>query len=224
MENKQFSDQELDELWKKALFISRDNEGKGFRKDEQGNWICRHEYGNRKSEYGWFPIKIEHNQGTNQLNDYTPVHWKVVDKLGQPSEPKYRLKMLPIESISAERINQLWQMAVKHSADNEQKGFRVDIFGQWVGHKNYGEQNSPYGWAAVLVYDISNKGADKKLGVLPINLQLLLTLQNEMNKDEEGWTVWDTACLSVNALQFGFDFIGASFSAAFSAPFSFFDI
>lgn len=35
MENKQFSDQELDELWKKALFISRDNEGKGFRKDEQ---------------------------------------------------------------------------------------------------------------------------------------------------------------------------------------------
>lgn len=39
MENKQFSDQELDELWKKALFISRDNEGKGFRKDEQGNWI-----------------------------------------------------------------------------------------------------------------------------------------------------------------------------------------
>ena len=39
-----------DDVWAKAHYVDQENERRGFRKDDNGNWIHRDQYGNRDHE------------------------------------------------------------------------------------------------------------------------------------------------------------------------------
>lgn len=45
-----WTDEEKELIWNKALFISYENEKNGFRKDQSDAWIRKCEYGNRDSD------------------------------------------------------------------------------------------------------------------------------------------------------------------------------
>ncbi|WP_272665473.1 hypothetical protein [Providencia sp. PROV174] len=224
MNNDSFSEQDIDNLWEKALFTSHINEIKGFRLDEQGHWIRRSEYGNLQSEYGWLPLSITSNKESTNIDDFIPSHWSFFQKKNKTQSPKYRLKLLSPERISSEQIHDLWLTASKHTEDNEQKGYRVDILGHWVGRDHFLNRDSPFGWCAVLVDDINDKRADKQIRILPINLHLMQSLLSQIVQNEQGWTAWDTAELTVDMLDFSFSAIGDAFSDAITVPFSIFDL
>ncbi|MEY0016729.1 hypothetical protein AB7W42_17935 [Providencia rettgeri] len=80
MNNDSFSEQDIDNLWEKALFTSHINEIKGFRLDEQGHWIRRSDYGNLQSEYGWLPLPITSNKESTNIDDFIPSHWSFFQK------------------------------------------------------------------------------------------------------------------------------------------------
>lgn len=224
MNNDLFLAQDIDDLWEKALFTSHLNDSKGFRLDEQGHWIRRGEYGNLKSEYGWLPLPITSNKKSTNIEDFIPCHWSFVQKQHETSSPKYRLKLVSTERINLEQIHDLWLTASKHSVDNEKKGYRVDIFGHWVGRDHFLNRDSPFGWCAVLVDDINDNSTDKQIPILPINLLLMQSLFPQITHDEQAWTVWDTAELTVDMLDISFSAIGSAFSDAITVPFSIFDL
>lgn len=219
MDDYQFSESELDEIWEEALFISHDNESKGFRQDEQGNWIRRSEQGNQQSEYGWLPLRVKTGEGLEKSGDFIPAHWKYALSYNQPKPHQYRLKLLPAENFNSQQIQSFWDIAHKHSSDNEQKGYRVDIFGHWVGRKFFGDANSPFGWGVVLVDDINDMQADKNVRMLPINLHLIYSLMEQVQPDKEGWTAWDAIEHGSNIFELALGAIGS----AMIAPFSIFD-
>ena len=68
-----------DAVWAKAEAISRDNEEKGFRKDDCGAWIRYQDYGDRSSEtnYGWEidHIKPRSDGGSDDITNLRPLHW-----------------------------------------------------------------------------------------------------------------------------------------------------
>lgn len=73
-----------DQVWQKAIFQDPIHELLGFRKDAYGNWIQKHQYGNRNSDLGW---EMDHFfvpkslGGSSSIENLQPVHWKVnVDK------------------------------------------------------------------------------------------------------------------------------------------------
>lgn len=73
-----WTDEEKEQIWNKAKFISAENEEKGFRKDQCDAWIKMSEYGNRDSDYGWEidHIKPESKGGEDIVSNARPLHWK----------------------------------------------------------------------------------------------------------------------------------------------------
>ena len=71
-------DDAIEQVWKKAHYISETNESRGFRKDQCGAWIQKRAYGNRDSRWGW---EIDHitpvsKGGTDSLGNLRPLHWR----------------------------------------------------------------------------------------------------------------------------------------------------
>lgn len=56
-----------DAAWQNAIFVSDDNEKKGYRKDMCGAWINRNEYDNDQSPYGWHVDHIYPKAGNGVL-------------------------------------------------------------------------------------------------------------------------------------------------------------
>ncbi len=66
------------DVWAKAHYCDPENERRGFRKDDYGNWIHREQYGNRDHQYGW---EFDHVQpssrgGHSGLTNIRPLHWQ----------------------------------------------------------------------------------------------------------------------------------------------------
>jgi 5-methylcytosine-specific restriction endonuclease McrA len=77
-----------EDVWAKAHYSDPENERRGFRKDDYGNWIHRDQYGNRDHDYGWefdheYPSSLGGHSG---LTNIRPLHWKAnVRKSDTPS-------------------------------------------------------------------------------------------------------------------------------------------
>jgi len=73
-----FSAEVVEQVWKKATYVSAENEKNGFRKDQCGAWIQRNKYGNRNSTYG---CEIDHitpvsRGGTDSVSNLRPLQWE----------------------------------------------------------------------------------------------------------------------------------------------------
>ncbi|MEX6397920.1 HNH endonuclease signature motif containing protein [Providencia hangzhouensis] len=71
-----WTEEEIQAVWEKGS-ITKYNKDK-HRKDAQGAWISRDEYGNRNSDEGW---EIDHitskaNGGKDDISNLRPLHWK----------------------------------------------------------------------------------------------------------------------------------------------------
>ena len=67
----------IQKVWDRATGVIG-YDPKVWRKDQCGAWICRTEYGNRNSVYGW---EIDHLRpvaegGSNKLLNLRPLHWE----------------------------------------------------------------------------------------------------------------------------------------------------
>ncbi|EIU7556692.1 hypothetical protein EX227_19230 [Providencia rettgeri] len=213
----QLTERELNLLWDEAIFISHVNDNKGFRQDEHGQWIRRSEFGNPNSEYGWSLLRVKNSTEQFDISDYIPCHWRLVKKQELDSEKKkLKLKMLPLEDIAPEKRDSLWLCGQIDSKANEEKGYRVDIFGQWIGRHQYGDLTSPFGWCVVLV-DISGDLTNSpQWEMLPINLGHMQELVLLGQTDDEGWTAWDTVGCVADAVESGFGILASSVTLPFS--------
>lgn len=218
MKQYQLTERELNLLWDEAIFISHVNENKGFRQDEHGQWIRRSEFGNQNSEYGWSLLRIKNTNEKFDISDYIPCHWRIVEKQELSFERKnIKLKMLPLDDIAPEKRDNLWLSAQIDSAENEEKGYRVDIFGHWIGRQQYGEEGSPFSWCVVLVDTSGSVNGSQQLEMLPINLPYMQELLGLGQNSEEEWTAWDTLDIAVDAADVAVD----ALISAVKLPFSF---
>jgi len=67
-----------EDVWAKAHYCDSENERRGFRKDDYGNWIHRDQHGKRNHQYGW---EIDHVHpsslgGNDRLSNVRPLHWQ----------------------------------------------------------------------------------------------------------------------------------------------------
>lgn len=72
-----FPEEVIQKVWDKATGVIG-YDPKVWRKDACGAWICRHDYGNRTSLYGW---EIDHlrapsDGGTNHPSNLRALHWE----------------------------------------------------------------------------------------------------------------------------------------------------
>lgn len=102
---------------------------------------------------------------------------------------------LTSEVLSKQQVKVLWQRAHKHTVDNENKGFRKDMFGEWVGDKFYNETTNQFGWQAVLFYTIRND--IKTFKIHPVNSCFLQKIPT--NFDENGWNHWNSFGVAADA-------------------------
>lgn len=173
MDKYQFTEKEINRIWDQAIFISHVNEKKGFRQDEQGYWIRRSEYGNSQSEYGWLPIKVRKTNGKLEASDFIPCHWSMVAEQQPFLHHQSKLKIVPFDSVSPTKLEQLWACTKPHSYENEAKGFRLDTFGNWIGRSLYGAVDSPFGWCVVLVEGDCDAHEQEEAKIFPANLQYI---------------------------------------------------
>jgi len=69
-----YSDDLVQKVWEKGLVVPS-NDPKVYRQDACRAWICRKEYGNRNSQYGW---EIDHIKpsGPDSLDNLQPLQWE----------------------------------------------------------------------------------------------------------------------------------------------------
>ena len=90
-DNSPFSENEIEQVWKKASDIKNDPVLGIIGKDVCGATMQRSAYGNRDSKYGW---EIDHIQpvskgGTDSIDNLQPLHWKNnASKADQPNVPR----------------------------------------------------------------------------------------------------------------------------------------
>jgi 5-methylcytosine-specific restriction endonuclease McrA len=67
-----------EDVWAKAHYCDPENERRGFRKDDFGNWIHRDQYGNRNHKYGWEFDHVHPSSlgGHDGLTNIRPLHWQ----------------------------------------------------------------------------------------------------------------------------------------------------
>ncbi|EPH3101452.1 HNH endonuclease signature motif containing protein [Providencia stuartii] len=71
-----WTEEDIQAVWEKGSVTLCDKNK--YRKDAQGAWISRDEYGNRKHDEGW---EIDHiksiaNGGTDDISNLRPLQWK----------------------------------------------------------------------------------------------------------------------------------------------------
>jgi len=71
------SDGLIQRVWEKGNIVSN-NDPNFFRTDYCGAWICRNDYGNRSSQYGWEidHITPESQGGGDELSNLRPLQWE----------------------------------------------------------------------------------------------------------------------------------------------------
>ena len=72
-----FDERTIQAVWEKGFPVYGYDPTR-YRKDQCGAWICRDEYGNRRSIFGW---EIDHvtsvaNGGSDNLSNLRPLQWK----------------------------------------------------------------------------------------------------------------------------------------------------
>ena len=69
-----FDDETVRRVWEFAQIVSG-NDTELWRKDAYGAWICRHDYANRHSQFGW---QIAERSGTREtgLASLMPLQWQ----------------------------------------------------------------------------------------------------------------------------------------------------
>ena len=72
-----FSEDTIQKVWEKGTVILN-NDPNVWRKDQCEAWICRGDYGNRDSQYGWEidHIKPESEGGGDELSNLRPLQWE----------------------------------------------------------------------------------------------------------------------------------------------------
>lgn len=68
----------IQKVWQKAVWVSAENEVRGFRRDVCGAWIQFNQHGNRNGKYGW---EIDHinpvaRGGLDIFDNLQPLHWE----------------------------------------------------------------------------------------------------------------------------------------------------
>ena len=68
----------IQNVWKKAVYVSAENDANGFRKDVCGKWIQFDQHGNRDALYGWEIDRIKPVAlgGSDIPVNLQPLHWK----------------------------------------------------------------------------------------------------------------------------------------------------
>jgi hypothetical protein len=72
-----WTEQQIQSVWEKGVVADRTNPRK-WRKDACGAWICRDQFGNRDSSFGWEidPITPGENGGGDDVSNLRPLQWK----------------------------------------------------------------------------------------------------------------------------------------------------
>jgi hypothetical protein len=73
-----FSPDMIEKVWRKATYVSWEDEQKGLRKDACGAWIKRSDYGDCDSDFGWEidHIKPKEHGGSDDLDNLRPLQWE----------------------------------------------------------------------------------------------------------------------------------------------------
>lgn len=103
-QRRNFTKDEIDAIWEKAVKQPNNNPDV-FRKDYAEAWIRREDYGKRDKSYGW---EIDHlkplsKNGTNDLDNLYPVHWKNNEKKGD-DYPKWQTAISSRDNQNVEEI------------------------------------------------------------------------------------------------------------------------
>ncbi|NPV82768.1 MAG: HNH endonuclease [Candidatus Aminicenantes bacterium] len=69
-----WDEETIQKVWERGRVVANNNPAI-WRKDECGAWICRQDYGNRNSQYGW---EIDHISpgGPDILSNLRPLQWE----------------------------------------------------------------------------------------------------------------------------------------------------
>ncbi len=108
-----YTDEELDQIWKKATFSGSKNEEIGFRKDLCGAWIKRNQFG-KEGNYGWevdhiYPVSKAKADGVSEelYNDFRnlqPLHHKNNGAEGKGDDyPRFNSKIVSVEVKNIEQ-------------------------------------------------------------------------------------------------------------------------
>lgn len=112
-----YTEDELNEIWKKAIKSTDLNEEKGFRKDMCGAWILRSKYG-EEGDYGWevdhiYPKSKAEEKGIlpelyNDTKNLQPLHWENNGAEGKGDDyPSFNSKIGSEGVKNVEKVNKM---------------------------------------------------------------------------------------------------------------------
>ena len=72
-----WTEADIQSVWEKGEVVDKTNPEK-WRKDVCGAWICRDQYGNKDSKFGWEIDRVTPaaEGGTDALSNLRPLQWK----------------------------------------------------------------------------------------------------------------------------------------------------